>query len=213
MAMLMQIWQINPNAKDTIFCVCLSVCVCVCVCVCVSVRQYVSTFLNRSSPNLEGTFYGSWHVSCAIYVVCARNAHACACVLNARAYVHLHIFERILSKGAGNILRHTLSGKDYVLFMFAYLMDGFSSNLRWTYYTSQQVAWATYLSCPLTARTRASARVRARVVKTFTHIWTDSLHICWAHTTDNHTLHGLHTYHVHAPRAHARPRVCERARD
>jgi hypothetical protein len=41
--------------------VCLSVCVyvCVSVCVCVSVRLYVSTFLNGSSSNLEGTFYGS----------------------------------------------------------------------------------------------------------------------------------------------------------
>jgi hypothetical protein len=31
----------------------------VCMCVCLSVRLYVSTGLNGSSPNLEGTFYGS----------------------------------------------------------------------------------------------------------------------------------------------------------
>jgi hypothetical protein len=38
------------------------------------------------------------------------------------------------------------------------------------------------------------------VVKTFTYLWTDSLQICWAHTTDDHKLHGLHAYYVHAPR-------------
>jgi hypothetical protein len=42
-------------------------------------------------------------------------------------------------------------------------MDGFSSNLGWTYYTSQQVARDTYFSCSRTARTCASARMRARV--------------------------------------------------
>jgi hypothetical protein len=26
----------------------------------------------------------------------------------------------------------------------------------------------------------------------------DSLQICWSHTTNDHKLHGLHTYHVHA---------------
>jgi hypothetical protein len=32
--------------------------------------------------------------------------------------LHSLIFERILSKCAGNILRLTISGKDYLLFMF-----------------------------------------------------------------------------------------------
>jgi hypothetical protein len=37
----------------------------------------------------------------------------------------------------------------------------FSSNLRWTYYTSLQVACDTYFPCSLTTYTRARARVRA----------------------------------------------------
>jgi hypothetical protein len=86
--------------------VCVRVSVCVCVCVCV--RLCVSTFLNVSSPNLVGTFYGSWHVTWAI---CLCTQRACACV-------HTLIFKRILSKFAGNILRLTISGKDYVLFIF-----------------------------------------------------------------------------------------------
>jgi hypothetical protein len=42
-------------------------------------------------------------------------------------------------------------------------MDGFSSNLRWTYYKSYQVAWATYFSYSRTARACVSARVREHV--------------------------------------------------
>jgi hypothetical protein len=92
----------------------------VCVCVSVSVRLYVSTFLNGSSPNLEGTFYGSWHVPWAIYVLCARNVRARACVLSMRTCVHSLISERILSTFAEDILWLTLSGKDYVLFIFTH---------------------------------------------------------------------------------------------
>jgi hypothetical protein len=84
-----------------------------------------------------------------------------------------------MSTFPGNILRLTISGKDYVRFIVTHRvyackrasasawvisihlsMDGFSSNLQWTYYKSHQVAWATYVSCSRTARTRASARVR-----------------------------------------------------
>jgi hypothetical protein len=72
---------------------------------------YVSTVLNGSSPNVQGTFYGSWHVPWAIYFV-SRNARARACVLSARVCVHSLIFERIKSKFAGNILRLTICGKD-----------------------------------------------------------------------------------------------------
>jgi hypothetical protein len=53
-----------------------------------------------------------------IYVVCAHNA--CACVLYARACVPSLIFERIISKFAGNILLLTISVKDYVLFIFTH---------------------------------------------------------------------------------------------
>jgi hypothetical protein len=201
------------------------VCVCVCVSVCASVQLYVSTFLNGSSPNLERTFYGSWHVPWAIYFVCARNVHARACVLSARTCVHLLIFERILSKFAGNILRLTITGKDYVLFIFTRcararvikhsLIYGriffkFAVNIL-------KVTWSSmgYVLLIFTHRPRACERACAsvRVVKTFTYLWTDSLRIFWAHTTDNHKLHRLHSYHVHASRARAQARVCKRARD
>jgi hypothetical protein len=55
---------------------------------------------------------------------------------------------------------------------------------------------------------RAHAGTSGRVVKTFTYLWTDSFQSCWAHTTNDHTLHGLHTYHVHAPQT----RACASAR-
>jgi hypothetical protein len=42
------------------------------------------------------------------------------CVLNARACVHSLIFERIISKFAGNILLLTVSVKDYVLFIYTH---------------------------------------------------------------------------------------------
>jgi hypothetical protein len=75
-----------------------------------------------------------------------------ACVLSACVCVHSLIFERIMSKFAGNILRLTISGKDYVLVIVTHRMyackrasesacvithhlsmDGFSSNLKSTY--------------------------------------------------------------------------------
>jgi hypothetical protein len=52
--------------KRGFMCVCLSVCLCV--------RLYISTVLNGSSPNVQGTFYGSWHVPWAIYVVIDSGA-------------------------------------------------------------------------------------------------------------------------------------------
>jgi hypothetical protein len=55
-----------------------------------------------------------------IYVLCARNVRARACVLSSRTCVYSLMFERILSKFAGNILRLTMSGKDYVLFIFTH---------------------------------------------------------------------------------------------
>jgi hypothetical protein len=42
-------------------------------------------------------------------------------------------------------------------------MDGFSSNSRWTYYKSHQVAWATYFSYSRTARTQAQAWLNIRL--------------------------------------------------
>jgi hypothetical protein len=55
-----------------------------------------------------------------IFVFFAHNGCACACVLNTRACVHSHILERILSKFAGNILRLTISVKDYIRVMFTH---------------------------------------------------------------------------------------------
>jgi hypothetical protein len=77
----------------------------------------------------------------------------------------------------------------------------------------QQVATDTYCSCSRTARTRASARVRGLTVN---YLWTVSLKIWWAHTTNDHKLHGIHTYHVQSLRAcasvHVRARVWLSAR-
>jgi hypothetical protein len=56
------------------------------------------------------------------YCSCSRTVRARACVLSARVCVHLLIFERIMSKFAGNILRLTISGKDYVLFIVTHRM-------------------------------------------------------------------------------------------
>jgi hypothetical protein len=84
-------------------------------------------------------------------------------------------------------------------------MDVFSSNLRWTYCKSHQVAWATYFSCSCTACERARGY-------TLTYLRTDFLQMCWAYTTNDHKLHELHMYHLHAPRTRDRARVCERAR-
>jgi hypothetical protein len=55
-----------------------------------------------------------------IFVVCTPRARACACVLNARVPVHSLIFERIISRFAGNILLLTINVKDYVLFIFTH---------------------------------------------------------------------------------------------
>jgi hypothetical protein len=184
------------------FCVC--VCLCVCVCVCLFVRLYVSTVLNGSSPNEEGSFYGSWHVPWAIYFVCARNVRACACsvhVLTACAcflepiiasgsfivtvywtVMSIQTVERILSKCAGNVLLLTISVKDYVLFMFTH---------------------------------RACGCVRAGTAHmcAFAYFWTDYVHICWEHTTSHHKWQGLYTFHCHAPRVRVQARICERVRD
>jgi hypothetical protein len=160
-------------------CVCLYVCLCVCVYVCLSVCPAIRFHI---SQRIFSKFGGNilWVMTHIVgyLLLCARNARACACVLNVRACVYSLIFERILCIFAGNILRLTIRFKDYVRFMYTHRahtweracawlsirlsMDRMSSNLRWTYYESQHVAWTIYFSCSLTARTRASERVRAR---------------------------------------------------
>jgi hypothetical protein len=188
--------------------------------------------------------------------VCARNVRPRVCVPSL-------IFERIMSKFAGNILRLTISGKDYVLFIvkhrvyactrasasacvithsliYGRILFKFAVNIlqvtsrsmgyvlsMFTHHAHAfERACATervvkhsliygppllnilqittssmgYVLFMITHRAHAYERTRAceRLVKTFTHLWTDSLQICWAHTTNDHKLHGLHTY-LNAP--------------
>jgi hypothetical protein len=142
----------TPYYKLANVCVCVPVCVYVCMCVCVyvclSVRLYVSTFLNGSSPNLEGTFYGSWHVSWAIYFV------VCICAFAYFWTDSLHICLELNTnhhkwQGLRTVYVHTPRARmrDSMWLSVRLHMDGFSSNSRWTYYKSHQVAWATYCSC------------------------------------------------------------------
>jgi hypothetical protein len=151
-------------------CVCVSVCLSACVSVCVSVwRLYVSTFLKGSSPNVDGTFYGSLIVGYLLFS--ARNERACAraCVIK-----HVLIYGPILFKFAVNMLQIPTSNTSYLLFLFTY-------------------------------RANACERARASTRVVNIHLSLDRFS-CWAHTTNNHKLHGLHTYHVHAPHMRARAR-------
>jgi hypothetical protein len=90
---------------------------------------------------------------------------------------HSLIFLRFLFKFGGHILQMTTSYMGYILVMFSHRghtpswltvclsIDGFSSNLGWTYYTSQQVARATYFSCSRTAHSCEHACANASVLK------------------------------------------------
>jgi hypothetical protein len=92
-------------------CVCLCVCLCVCVSVCPAIRFHISQrIFSKLGENII------WVMARIVGYYCfsAHNACACTCVLNARACVHSLIFERIISKFAGNILLLTISVKDYV---------------------------------------------------------------------------------------------------
>jgi hypothetical protein len=53
------------------------------------------------------------------FCVSAHSTRVCACVPNAHVCMHSLIF-RIIFKFAGNILRLTISVKDYILFMFTH---------------------------------------------------------------------------------------------
>jgi hypothetical protein len=124
-------------------------------------------------------------------VYACKRASACACVIT-----HSLIYGWMHFKFAVNILQITTSSMGYVLFMITHCARDLTAGAR------------------ASARGRAykRARARERLANTFTHLWTDSLQMCWAHTTDDHKLHGLHNY-LHIPWAHARARVCERAPD
>jgi hypothetical protein len=91
------------------------VCVCVCVCVCLSgyALPNFSSYLLQEHSTSHDTFHG-------LYICYVHATRACVCMQSARACVHSLIYERILSKFAGNILRLNISGNDYVLFIFTH---------------------------------------------------------------------------------------------
>jgi hypothetical protein len=97
--------------------VCLPVCVCVCVRVslCPAIRFHIS---QRIFSNIGENII--WVMPRIKGYLFFRSHTARSCVLSARACVHLLIFERIISKCAGNILLLTISIKDYILFMFTH---------------------------------------------------------------------------------------------
>jgi hypothetical protein len=119
---------------------------------------------------------------CGLFSFSAHKARAC--VLNARACVHSLIFERILSKFSGDILRLTISDKDYVLFMFTHRA----------------------LVCE-----RACSRVRVikRLLIYGRVLFKFAVHILQITTS---SIYGQHTLHVRALRACVRAQVCEHAR-
>jgi hypothetical protein len=205
----------------------MSVCVSVSVSVCLSVCTFphFSTYLLQiwREPSTGHDTFRELYIC-----LCARNVRARACVLSARTCVHSLIFERILSKFAGNILRLTISGNDYVLLMFTHrahaceracarervikrsliygrILVKFAVNILQV--TSSSMG---YVRLIFTHRARACASVR--VVKTFTYLWTDSLQICCANTTHDHKLFGLHIIIMFTHRAHVCVRACARAR-
>jgi hypothetical protein len=128
------------------------VCVSVCLCVCVSVRLYVSTVLNGSSPSLEETLLRVMTRSVGyILCVCTQRARLrvqCARINRVRMLHEpiiasgsfivtgteqsclLQTVEQILSKFAGNVLLLTISVKDYILFMFTHRARAWVLNAR-----------------------------------------------------------------------------------
>jgi hypothetical protein len=134
-----------------------------CVYVCVSVRLYVSTFLNGSPQNFEGTFYGPWHVQWAIYFMCARIRLFFNGLYPNFAEKSPYVARTTyFSFSRTARMRASVRVQERAWLSVLLSMDGFSSNLRWIYYKSHQVAWAMYVSCSCNTRTRASARVRER---------------------------------------------------
>jgi hypothetical protein len=66
---------------------------------------------------------------------------------------------------------------------------------------------AGYICAVCTQCARMRVRAKRAHMCAFAYFWTDSVHICWEHTTTHHKWQGLHTFHVHTPRASARARV------
>jgi hypothetical protein len=150
------------------------------------------------------TTHHKWQGLCTFPVThrvyACKRASASVCVIT-----HSLIYGRIFFKFAVNILQVTSSSMGNVLFMFTHrahtceracatervvkhsliygpMLFKFAVNILQI--TTSSMGYVLFM---ITQR----ARAYERLVKTFTHLWTDSLQICWAHTTDDH--HGLHT--------------------
>jgi hypothetical protein len=104
----------------------------------------------------------NWEIYVCLSVCLSVCVSVCVCVCPA---IRFHISQRIFSKFAGNILWVRTRIVGYLLFS--------ARNAR---------------ACILNARMCAFAYFR-----------TDSLQICWEHTTTHHKCQGLRTVHFHAP--------------
>jgi hypothetical protein len=102
---------------------------CVCVSVCLSVRLYVSTVLNESSPSLEGNLLRVMTRSVGnIFCVCTQRARVpvqCARLNRVRMLHETNYRQRF-------IYRHCVLNSH----VYSKQSKGFSPNLLGTYYNS-----------------------------------------------------------------------------
>jgi hypothetical protein len=136
-----------------------------------------------------------------LYILCAHAM--CACVLSARTCVHSLIFERILSKFAGNRLRLTISGKDCVLFIFthrAHACERACARVRTCVRARMCARARTCASAHACARARVIKRslIYGRIIFKFT------VNILQVTSSSNGYILFMFTHCVHA---------CERAHD
>jgi hypothetical protein len=68
-----------------------------------------------------------------------------------------------------------------------------------------------HVFCVCTQRMRVCAKCAC--ICAFANFLTEYLQICWEHSTTHHKWQGLRTFHVQAPCARVRARVCKSARD
>jgi hypothetical protein len=60
-----------------------------------------------------------------------------------------------------------------------------------------------YIFCVCMKRARVCVRGKLAHMSASAYFLTDSIQICWEHTTTHHKWQGLRTVHVHAPRERA----------
>jgi hypothetical protein len=119
--------------------------------------------------------------------------------------VHSLIFERILSKFAGNILRHTISGKDYVLFMLTHCTYECERACAKESVIKRSLIYGRILSKFAVNILQITSSSMGYVLFMFTHrmvkhslIFGRILFKFAGHIFINgHMLHGLHTCHAH----------------